>query len=365
MELGQTWWLMAQRDIWLLQVVKPPPQINESEVTLTSPDLDVQFRLALDDWDAGTERYLICKYGGADARSWFIKLGTDNKPNIGWSEDGTNITNSKTQHALDTSAFVDGQAYWFRITVDVDNGSGKFTVNGYNSTDGVTWIQTDTYDGAATTSFFDSNTAYSLGGIVSATSTDGKFYEVRICDGIGGDNVLPQPIEAWEQTVGDAVWGGVVGGYPTIYVYNAGIGGASTWSHTAILSKTIKRCQDPIVFICLGHNDNVITGPTYLTQFKNLIDGIKTYAPYPNICLVTQNSRISPADYLLCHSKRKDLQVTYAQNNNIEVIDGCASFLLDGRGVAALLNPDGVHPNTDGQAVLADAVWQYFNVRGL
>jgi hypothetical protein len=87
---------------------------------------------------------------------------------------------------------------------------------------------------------------------------------------------------------------------------------------------------------------------------------------YPYIVLVTQNPKILPAEYIVQHSIRRLDQIAYANANGIEVIDAGLEFKRDARGLSVLINADGVHPTTaDGQPLICDTVWKFFNIFNL
>lgn len=341
-------------------------ELAKAEIPITSPDLDIRIKIALDDWDEGTARIVMGRYGAAGTRSWYMGFGASNYLQFYWSANGTDLI-SKPFTNIPVAAYTDGEPYWFRVTLDVDNGAGKYTVKAYTSTDGITWTEKNTADGDATTSVFDHESqAYELGGAVTSTSVACKIYEVQMRNGIDGYNVCPQPIEAWHQTVADSLNGGVVGGYPTIYLYNASVAGLTTTdaATAAFLGKTVPVSNNPFVIISLGHNDGKTEGTEYYALLDTLVSAIKVLLPRSIIGILTQNPHTSTGGYVLPHSKRREDQITYCFLNHLEVIDAYGDFIADPRGVAALLNVDGLHPNADGETVITEALWNYVNIRG-
>lgn len=309
---------------------------------------------------------IMGRYGAAGTRSWFLSIGATNYLQFYWTENGTDII-TKPFVNCPVGANVDGTPYWYRVTLDVDNGAGAYTVKSYTSPDGIVWTEKDTADGASTTTIFDHATQeYELGGVNTVTGFAGKIYEVQIRDGIDGPNVCPQPIESWHQTVADSVNGCVVGGYPTIYFYNACVAGLTTYDATQapFLGKVVPVSNNPFVIISIGHNDGRYEGVAYHTLFDNLIKAIKTLLPRSIIGILTQSPHTSTGGYVLPHSKRREDQITYCFLNHLEVIDAYGDFIADPRGVAALLNVDGLHPNADGETVITEALWNYVNIRG-
>lgn len=342
---------------------KVPLQLAKADVPVTSPDLDVSIRFSMDAWSPASNAYIVSRYGGAGARCWYLEVGTDHRFKFYWSADGTNLTGADFYDAQ-TSGLTNGQAYWYRVTLDVDDGAGHYVAKIYNSADGVTWSLVQTITGGSTTSIYDhASQVYELGGFNGSTSWAGKVYEVRIRNGIDGYIVNPQPIEAWNENVTDANNGGHVGGASTIYVYNASVGGFGIASFTTdVLSKAVKPSISPFVFVALSKNDGYSAGATYLTNFGTLITGIKALATQANLCIIAEPPNISPAEAIVAHSKRVLQQKAYARNNGMDFIDVYNEFVVDSRGVSSLLNADGVHPNSAGEQLIADTVWNYVNV---
>lgn len=101
-----------------------------------------------------------------------------------------------------------------------------------------------------------------------------------------------------------------------------------------------------------------------MALFKAVIDGVRAITPQALLFVLTQSPHTTTGGYVIPHSKRRVNQMLYCNLNNIEVVDGFGAFVNDSRGVAALLNVDGLHPNADGEAVLTNALWDYVNIRG-
>lgn len=349
---------------------KIAPQLLKAEVPITSADLDIEVRVALNAWDQVADKYVVARYGIAGGTyCWAVLFNQFHRPNLYWSEDNGATIKSANFNAMSVAANISGQAYWYKFTLDVDNGAGIYVAKCYDSADGVTWTLRQTVNGIATTNVFNhASQVYTLGGTEGNTSLNGKVYEVRINNGIDGPNVCPQPIESWKQVVGSVNSGGTVGGAPTIYMYNGAISGSQVSTYTAaVLERSIKRCFDPIIFISLGHNDHILLmGESYYTALAGLMTEIKKIAPQPTTVFITENPKTLPAEYIQIHSRRISQQCSFALNNDCEVIDGFFEFINDSRGLAALVNPaDGVHPTAAGKQLMADVVWDYFNILNL
>lgn len=156
--------------------------------TLTG-DIDVRVDVAprLGLWAERTA--LLSKYTtDSDQRSWILYLDVDGNVGFIWSQDGTSSTTVfvTTATPIDTSA----ERLAIRATLDVDNGTGGFTVTFYTAPtiDG-SWTQLFQYvnsvDGA--TSIYDSTTEIEVGRAgTTLVDFNGWVYAAQVLDGIGG-----------------------------------------------------------------------------------------------------------------------------------------------------------------------------------
>ncbi len=165
-------------------------------------DIDIRFDFDPDTWNAGTEYELMGKWNTTgNQRSWYITGGATGTFTLHWSSTGSNdLTAVSTVNAILSP---DLRQAW-RITLDVNNGSGGYTVTFYysDSIDG-TWVQYDQIvTTSGTTSIFASTAQVEVGDLASIAGNvfSGKFYEIRILDGIGGTEVANPDFTA--QTVG-------------------------------------------------------------------------------------------------------------------------------------------------------------------
>ncbi|MEU0411734.1 hypothetical protein ABZ307_28485 [Streptomyces griseorubiginosus] len=165
-------------------------------------DIDIRFEFQPDTWNDGTEYELLGKWNTTgNQRSWYITGGNAGTFTLHWSTTGSNdLTAVSTVNGMDSPIL--RQA--FRITLDVNNGAGGYTVTFYRSDtiDG-TWEQYDQIVTAAgTTSIFASTAQVEVGDLASVAGTvlSGKFYEIRILNGIDGTEVANPDFTV--QTVG-------------------------------------------------------------------------------------------------------------------------------------------------------------------
>jgi lysophospholipase L1-like esterase len=346
-----------------------PLQLNKSDIPLTSADFDITVRCAMDNWNSGTFRYLASRYGAGGSRCWQLGISSTNKIQFYWSETGANTDKGNVFSAVDTSAYVNGKDYWIRVSLDVDDGAGHYVLKCYTSTDGVTWVEAQSLQGTAITSIYDDpSQVISLGGIGNVIGNSlGKFYDIRIRNGIDGVNVCPQPIEVWNQLTSDTYIGARIEGTPTIYAYNGAIAGYSTtnFSDVNLINKIIPVSMNAIVFVCLGHNDTINYGNSYFTTYNSMVTNIKARITNPLMCVLTQNKELSPSLYIKQHAMRRQQQIAYAQTHGMEIIDIWNEFEEDSRNITDLVLSDGIHPTAAGQQLIADTVWDYSNIYGI
>lgn len=338
-------------------------QLNPADIPLTSPDLDARIKVSLDDWTPGAQRTIFGRYTSAGYRSWKLMISSSNQLNYNWSDDGTN--NVTKGYSVNTNQFTDGQAYWLRVTHDVDDGAGNNVVKLYKSDDGITWTELQTITTEGVTTIFDAQTAYNIGGYsYDGEKITGKIYDVEIRDGIDGDVISPKPIDAWKPYPSNTSHAGAFEGYPTVYIYNGSIPGYNInhFNDLTRIRKMIFNSVCPLVFCSVSHNDADSRGADYLAKWETLVNAIKAYCINPNIVMLTQNPEISPASYISSHAMRRRLLLGYARQNNLGIVDTYLAFLQDGRPLSDLIKADGLHPQPAGSQVWADAVWKYLNI---
>jgi hypothetical protein len=152
-------------------------------------DLDLQVKVALDDWTPSAANGLISKMNTSQA-SYDLFVGTDGKLCYNWSANGTAIT---YKYSTVATGITDGTTKWVRATHDVDNGASGNDVKFFTSDDGITWTQLgSTITTAGTTSIYSGTSTINIGstfnGIYSIAK--GKFFRAIIKNGIDGTTVL-------------------------------------------------------------------------------------------------------------------------------------------------------------------------------
>ena len=156
-------------------------------------DLEVIVLCAADNWNDSTQRNILGKWGTGGDRSYKMVKTASGGFQFSWYDgSGTNFEN------IAAPGFTNGQAYFLRITMDVNRGDGNYEVKfwhkdasvvGITSDPGdITWGTADATDvGSGTTSINSGNAALRIGEDVSADNVwDGKIYAAWLYDGIGG-----------------------------------------------------------------------------------------------------------------------------------------------------------------------------------
>jgi len=79
--------------------------------------------------------------------------------------------------------------------------------------------------------------------------------------------------------------------------------------------------------------------------------------------VVTQNPRVSPANYIREHAARTAEWALWAHRNRLPLIDVYRAFVEDGRAISGTLvsGSDGIHPVADGSQLWRDTVLTAFD----
>ena len=341
----------------IVQAVTPRTLTTRSaDITAPTGDLDIRIKVALDDWTPAAISTLAARFGAAGSRSWSVSLNaTGTRLQLDWSPDGTAMVAAAPPPNLPVIA--DGTTKWVRMTLDVDNGQGGYTVTAYVGDDGLTWTQTgQTVTTAGITSVYGGGTQeYEIGGrATNAQTAPGKYYEVQIRDGIDGVIVNPQPIDSWTRYIAsDVLTFDAFGGSPTLYVINGSHPGADLTYLTdaARLPKMFPPMPGALVFLSCSHNDREYVGTSLLARWDAALSTLRArIGGTASFCVITQNPEIAPIELALRqnNSRRRRDRLAWAARNALYSIDTYKAFLDDPRGVAALLQADGIHPTLDG-----------------
>lgn len=137
-------------------------------------------------------------------------------------------------------------------------------------------------------------------------------------------------------------------------VTNAGLSGETTSGGLRRIDWLLKKHVD-VLFLALGANDGLRGIPLKLSK-KNLQDIIiKTRKKYPNVVIILAGMQIPPNMGPEYTSGFKQMYIDLAKSEKVILLD----FLLEGVGGNPDLNQDdGIHPNVEGQRIIAENIWQ-------
>jgi acyl-CoA thioesterase-1 len=136
---------------------------------------------------------------------------------------------------------------------------------------------------------------------------------------------------------------------------NAGLSGETTSGGLRRIGWLLRE-KVAVVVIALGGNDGLRGIPPSLTarNLRGMIDTVRAKQPEARIVLVGMEAppNMGP-EYT---SQFRSIFRTVAREKSVTLVP----FLLEGVGGVKELNlPDRIHPNAEGQAVIAATVWRY------
>lgn len=321
-------------------------------------DIDISVKVAIDNYDAVGTKALVDKLGLSGNRSFNFFVDENKKLNLWWSANGTDLI-------LETStvaATVDnGEAIWFRATLDVDNEAGGYDLDFYTSVDGSTWIQLGaTVTGAATTAINANTQDLAFGTRLTATDLwAGKYYEAVIKDGIGSSGKIVASMDLGNAIADVAefedvekntytVLGNVETGFgsPSFTILNASVAGKGmNYFLEPINLDQINTLDPEMTFISLGHNEGL--ADDIKISYNSLINSVKSTNEDTNFVLVTQNPQIAPLTVaeINAHAIRQQQIGVIASENKLGYIDAFEALSAD---TAISISVDGVHPTEAG-----------------
>jgi acyl-CoA thioesterase-1 len=139
-------------------------------------------------------------------------------------------------------------------------------------------------------------------------------------------------------------------GWPNIEVVNAGISGSTSASGRNRLQWQLRRKPDLIV-LALGANDGLRGVPLDATK-KNLA-GIIELAKTNNVTVLLAGMRLPPNYGVEYTSQFETMYADLADEHHVALLP----FLLARVAARTELNlADGIHPNADGYAIVAETV---------
>jgi hypothetical protein len=158
----------------------------DSVLNSVTGDIDIRVYVSLDNWKPAVINTILAKrdLGGTNP-AYRISV----TPSTGffdftfWPGDGSAFVGKQTTIA---PSFVNGQAGWIRVTLDVDNGAGGNTAQFYTSTDGITWTAFDVAKvNTGVVSILDTSAPLILGG-TTGQEVQGNLYYAEVRNGIEG-----------------------------------------------------------------------------------------------------------------------------------------------------------------------------------
>ena len=156
---------------------------------------------------------------------------------------------------------------------------------------------------------------------------------------ISGSWAAPVQLQAGSGTYKLTVWNGSVGGKVESYP----LGGR--------FAAMVDTPVPDLVFLGYGHNNGAETF-RFRWRMTALVERILWQQPQAEVVLLTQN----PATANTSQQARVGEIMRLARQKSLPIAHTLRAFQRDPRGVAALLNGDGIHPNADGSQLWADVV---------
>lgn len=258
-------------------------------------DIDIRVKVAPSSWTAaGT---LAAKWESVgNQRSWLLLLNA-NTGTLGfnWSTDGsTNVGQKNSSVAVNTvTGVVNGQPYWVRATLDVDNGATGNDLKFYTSPDNVTWTQLGTtVTTASVTSIFGGSALYMSAAFTSGITTPltGSIYAVDVRAGLASQqSVVPPLMDDWEYASGETTVS--FSGAPVLTFLNGSMSG----QNVAYFDNSTRRpiMSQPhgqnVVLLNTSHNDGTQARQTWLTNYAAWVGHVQTLVPYVPIVVIGQN----------------------------------------------------------------------------
>ena len=343
------------------------PQTEDFEIT---GDIDISVKIAADNYSSSTEKSLVDHLGGSSGNRGyeFYLAATTSIPHFYWSPDGTTLIN---QQASIAPTVVDGEALWFRVTLDADNGASGYTLQFFTSSDGSTWSQLgNTITGGDVTSIFANDYQMTLGSRSGVSNLwSGKYYEAVVKDGIGtAGKVVASPnlgnirtgYTSFEDVEGNifTINGGVQVGFgaPELTILNASVSGKSvSYFSDDTNFENIFVLNPSLTFVSLGHNEG---GSTDIQVAYSAMLAKINVDKASNFVLVAQNPKIAPATYITEHALRQQQVGVIASENGYGYID---AFEVINADTATYLNADGIHPVAAGSLAWESEAEKYLN----
>jgi lysophospholipase L1-like esterase len=332
---------------------------NKASLQITG-DIDISAKIASNNYQKTTSQSIVSKLGDYSRCYQFSILAPSGKLFFWWSVDGSALVSVQSSVALPTA---NGADVWVRVTMDVDNGAGGYTVKFYTSTNSFVWTQlgTDVIGAAPTSIYAGTQIMYVGSRSASLDYFDGKIYRIFVKNGIDGKVVaspdfaqaFPSTITSFTDAEGN-VWTNFVNmsvgnGSPGLLCLNASTAGQAIAYSTNATRFALQSAYEPqLVFINYGHNEGTTTD--YQATYEGLATQLLTKWPNVGVVCIAQNPKISPATNIKQQELRNSKIALASARNNYGLIDVFTAFVKTGN-IASITSADGIHPNTAGTLV--------------
>lgn len=258
-------------------------------------DIEIRAKIAPTGWAATGGGTIAAKWeGGTNQRSWVLLLNADGTLGFQWTTDGVTNPGAKSSTVSTTTVpgVVNGQPYWVRVTLDVDNGSSGNTLTFYTAPDGASWSPLGSpVVTAGVTSIFGGTAPYQLGSFTTGFSTPfgGDIYEVQVRPGLSTRrSVVPPIVDEWDIMSGLTTV--TYGGAPVLTLLNGAASGKDvTYFDEATRRQVIHQpFGQAVVVVNTSHND-LTQGQAWLAAYSTMVDNIRTLVPYTPVLALGQN----------------------------------------------------------------------------
>ena len=314
--------------------------------------MDVRLKLAADSWTNAA--VALGRENGAGQRSWWVAFTATGAPTFVVSSDGTALA---TLTGTANVPFAPGAVGWVRWVYTPDNGSGSKTLQTYTSTDGLTWTALGSLvtSAGAVVPFNTTTAAIDVGGRGGATGLPGKYYEVQVRNGVDGPNTVPALVGSWVPTpvAGTPM---TLAGSPVLTIVNGSKPGADLayLNDSTRLPKMTPNYGQTLIMLSDSHNESTRQDNEFLSLYDAWVTAVQARFVGVPVVVLTQNPQ-NGAVSVAAHAARRGNLLTYARAKGVDVIDTYRAFLLDPRGIPALM-ADTIHPNVAGAQLWFDQI---------
>jgi hypothetical protein len=230
-----------------------------------------------------------------------------------------------------------------RVTHQLDDGAAHNLVKFWTSTDrGATWIQLGTTitNVGATTISATAGTSQ-IGSTAASNMFAGRIYGVELWQ--SGKPINPLNLETY---LINSPAHDTLAGSPTIDILNGSKSGANLIYYTGKQQVMFWPFSQSVFIFNNSHNEATSVGKTaWLDPLGTYLATVKPYLPTATFALMTQNPKLPGFSYKWQQDQRVRELRAWAPANGYALIDTYDAMVSDPRGLVALMNTDGVHPN--------------------